>query len=113
MSRIMLAIKSVLLECDGAQTAVFDEIDTGVSGRTARAIGEKLIKISKKVQVICITHLPQISSLADSHFLIQKNVEDERTKTSVKLLDREERITEVARTLGGAEITDITLKNAE
>ncbi len=113
LSRVMLAIKSVLLECDGAQTAVFDEIDTGVSGRTARAIGEKLIKISRNIQVICITHLPQISSLADSHFLIQKNVEDERTKTSVKLLDRDERITEVARTLGGAEITDITLKNAE
>ena len=113
LSRVMLAIKGVLLECDGVQTAVFDEIDTGVSGRTARAIGEKLIKISSRVQVICITHLPQISSLADNHFLIRKKVEDERTKTSVKLLDRGERITEVARTLGGAEITDITLKNAE
>ncbi len=113
LSRVMLAIKSVLLECDSTDTVVFDEIDTGVSGRTARAIGEKLIKISRNVQVICITHLPQISSLADSHYLIQKNIEQERTKTTVKLLDRKERVYEVARTLGGTDITDITLKNAE
>ncbi len=113
LSRIMLAMKGVLLECDSVDTAVFDEIDTGVSGRTARAIGEKLIKISKNIQVICITHLPQISSLADGHYLIEKNVQQDRTKTTVNLLDRQQRIYEVARTLGGTEITDITLKNAE
>lgn len=112
LSRIMLAVKSVLTAGNASAVMVFDEIDTGVSGSTAQKIGEKLRSISGGGQVICITHLPQIASLADSHYLIEKNVDGGRTKTTVRLLEGEERVYEIARTLGGAEVTDITLANA-
>ena len=112
LSRIMLAIKSVLNGGETSKALVFDEIDTGVSGSAAQKIGEKLRSIGDKNQVICITHLPQIAALAKNHFLIEKNVEDGRTKTTIKLLEGEDRVREIARTLGGAQITDITLANA-
>lgn len=112
LSRIMLAIKSVLTADNASAAMVFDEIDTGVSGGTAQKIGEKLRSISKSGQVICITHLPQIAALADSHYLIEKNVDGGRTKTTVRLLEGDERVREIARTLGGAEVTDAALANA-
>ena len=112
LSRIMLAMKSVLTLSEREKTLVFDEIDTGVSGGTAQKIGEKLRSISNENQVICITHLPQIAALAKNHYLIEKNVDNGRTHTTVKLLEGEERVREIARTLGGAEVTEITLANA-
>jgi DNA repair protein RecN (Recombination protein N) len=112
LSRIMLAIKSVLKNSDPIDTSVFDEIDTGVSGAAAQKIGEKLRKMAENCLVLCITHLPQIAALADNHYLITKSVEDGRTRTKLTLLDFEERVDEIARTLGGATITDITRENA-
>ncbi len=112
LSRIMLAVKNVLTMGEGAKTLVFDEIDTGVSGSAAQKIGEKLRAISSANQVICITHLPQIASLAKTHYLIEKNVENDRTLTTVKRLEGEDRVLEIARTLGGAEVTEITKANA-
>ena len=109
----MLAMKSVYASGEAADTLIFDEIDTGVSGRAAQAIGEKLVKISRQKQVICITHLPQIAALADSHYLIQKHTDLNSTHTTVDLIEGNQRAAELARTLGGAEITEITLKNAE
>lgn len=112
LSRIMLAIKSVLVDSDKVKTMVFDEIDTGVSGAAAQKIGEKLLAMARKSTVLCITHLPQIAALADNHYLISKEVENDRTHTRVKLLGFDERTDEIARTLGGSEITDITRENA-
>ena len=112
LSRIMLAIKSVLVGSDKVRTMVFDEIDTGVSGAAAQKIGEKLLAMAKMSTVLCITHLPQIAALADNHYLISKEVENDRTHTRVKLLSFDERTDEIARTLGGSEITDITRENA-
>ena len=112
LSRIMLAIKSVLRDTDSVKTSVFDEIDTGVSGMAAQKIGEKLLSMSKGNVVLCITHLPQIASLADNHYLISKSVDGGRTRTNVKLMSFEERVDEIARTLGGASVTDITRENA-
>ncbi len=113
LSRIMLAIKGVLQDTDRVKTLVFDEIDTGVSGGAAQKIGEKLCTMSKGKSVLCITHLPQIASLADNHYLIEKEVENDRTSTKVTLLEFNERIEEIARTLGGTQITDITRENAK
>lgn len=112
LSRIMLAIKNVLASFDNNKTVIFDEIDTGVSGNAAQKIGEKLFSMSLGSQVLCITHLPQISALADTHYLIEKTVADGRTLTSVRPLTANGRIEEVARTLGGAEVTDIAKENA-
>lgn len=112
LSRIMLAIKGVLADLEDSQLMIFDEVDTGVSGAAAQKIGEKLWKTSRYSQVICITHLPQIAAMADSHYLIEKRTDGERTRTSVNLLTGEERAKEVARTLGGTEITDAALNNA-
>ncbi|MBR2477217.1 MAG: DNA repair protein RecN [Clostridia bacterium] len=112
LSRIMLAIKSVLTAGENASTLVFDEIDAGVSGSAAQKIGEKLRAISLENQVICITHLPQIAALADIHFLIEKNVVNDRTLTTVKSLEGEDRVRELARTLGGATVTEVTMANA-
>lgn len=113
MSRIMLAIKSILAESDIVETLVFDEIDTGVSGRAAQKIAEKICMLSKKHQILCITHLAQIASMADTHFLIEKNSDDESTSTTVISLDEDERKTELARIIGGVMITDITLQAAQ
>ena len=111
LSRIMLAMKSVLADKDEVGTLIFDEIDTGVSGKTSRKIGIKLKEISKNAQVICVTHSAQIASLADNHFEIVKGEADGRAVTSLKKLTYEERVEETARLVGGIEITE-TQKNA-
>ena len=113
LSRIILAIKSVITGEKSAETLIFDEVDTGVSGKTAQKIGEKLYKMTKSAQVICITHLAQIASLADKHFLIEKKTENGRTKTEIMTIDGENRISEIARILGGEVITDLTRENAK
>jgi DNA repair protein RecN (Recombination protein N) len=112
LSRIMLAIKTVLAEEDHIDSLIFDEIDTGISGRTAQKVSEKLSELAGRHQVICITHLPQIASFADRHFLVEKKVEKERTVSSIRNLDHEEEIDELSRMLGGTEITDTVRKNA-
>lgn len=113
MSRIMLAIKTVLADTDEIETLIFDEIDTGISGRTAQKVSEKLAVMAKNHQVICISHLPQIVSMADYHLLIEKNIRENHTITSIYPLNKEESVKELARLLGGSEITENTLKNAE
>ncbi len=106
LSRIMLAIKSILLDIDGASVAIFDEIDTGISGKTSRKVGIKLKQISKIMQVICVTHSAQIASLADNHYLISKHDVCGAAQTDTALLDESGRVAEVARILGGLNITD-------
>ena len=113
LSRIMLAIKSVLADKDEIETLIFDEIDVGISGRTAQKVSEKMGVIGRKHQVICITHLAQIAAMADAHYAIEKNVENNVTKTRIFRLSEKESINELARILGGAKITDAVLKNAE
>ena len=113
LSRIMLGIKSILAYNDTVDTLIFDEIDTGVSGRASQKIGLKLKEVSKNTQVICVTHSAQIASNADSHFLISKDISGDRTFTSVMLLDRSQRRNELARIMGGLEITDAMLNSAE
>lgn len=112
LSRIMLAIKNVSAEKEDTPTMIFDEIDTGVSGRAAQKIGVKLRQVSKTRQVICVTHLSQIAVMADNHLLIEKTSSEDSTVTSVTRLDREQRIGEIARILGGEHITQTTLDNA-
>ena len=106
LARIMLALKSVIADKDGVSTVVFDEIDAGVSGKTARKIGIKMFSLAKKTQIFCVTHSAQIASLSDIHFLIKKNSVDDKTETSVFALDEEGRIAELSRILGGINITD-------
>lgn len=113
LSRIMLAIKSVLADKDEIETLIFDEIDVGISGRTAQKVSEKMGVIGRKHQVICITHLAQIAAMADAHYAIEKKVENHVTKTSISRLDEEASVRELARILGGAQITDAVLRNAE
>ena len=112
LSRIMLSIKTVLADTDAVPTLIFDEIDTGISGRTAEKVGEKLEKIAKNHQVILITHLPQIAAKADRHFLIEKNVQEGKTKTEIHALNEEASVKELARLLGGEELTEEALQNA-
>lgn len=112
LSRIMLAVKSVLADADAIETLIFDEIDTGISGRTAQKVSEKMAVIARKHQVICITHLPQIAAMADTHFVIEKNTMDNRTMTHIYQLSEEASVDEIARLLGGVEITEAVLKNA-
>lgn len=112
LSRIMLAIKSVMADKDEIETLIFDEIDVGISGRTAQKVSEKMGVIGKKHQVICITHLAQIAAMADAHYAIEKHVEKNVTTTGIFRLDEEESIRELARILGGAQITDTVLDNA-
>lgn len=112
MSRIMLAIKTVLASTDNIPVLVFDEIDTGISGKAANAVAEKLSKISEKHQVMCISHLPNIAAVADSHYFISKNIVNDRTSTSVKQLTEKEIIKEIARISSG-EVNDIAIKYAE
>ncbi len=113
LSRIMLAMKSVLAEQDEIPTLIFDEIDTGISGRTAQMVSEKMAQIGASHQILCITHLSQIASMADAHFLIEKSVDEGRTKTGIRELTREEIYHELARMLGGAEITTAVVENAK
>ena len=113
LSRIMLAIKNVLSDKDNVNTLVFDEIDTGVSGRAASKIAAKLYEVSRKKQVLCVTHLGVIASKGDSHYLIEKSEHDGKTFTNVTLLSPEARKYEIARIIGGGNVTDLQLKNAE
>ena len=112
LSRIMLAIKCLLAEKDSTETLLFDEIDTGVSGRTAQKVAEKMAQIAQSHQVLCVTHLAQLAAMADHHFRIQKQVEDGSTVTEIDALTEAGAIEEIARILGGAEITDAVRSNA-
>jgi DNA repair protein RecN (Recombination protein N) len=105
LSRIMLSIKNILASTDSVGTLIFDEIDTGVSGRAAGKIAEKLKEMANDRQVVAVTHLPQLAALAHNHFLIEKNTDDEKTFTDVRLLDTEGRVDEVARIIGGENIS--------
>lgn len=113
LSRIMLAIKTVLADTDDIPTLIFDEIDTGISGRTAQKVSERLSYIGRKHQVLCITHLPQIAAMADTHFEIKKSVENGVTATKIRKLTEKDEVDELARLLGGAEITEKVRENAE
>ena len=112
LSRIMLAIKSVMAQKDAIGTLIFDEIDTGISGRTAQKVSEKMAVIARDHQVICITHLAQIAAMADTHLAIEKQVNNGSTVTSIKMLKEEESVQELARILGGVELTDAVYQNA-
>lgn len=112
LSRIMLAIKTILAESDQIETLIFDEIDAGISGRTAQMVAEKMNVIGRNHQIICITHLPQIAAMADHHFLISKNVVRNATFSNIVLLEEQESVTELARMLGGVKITDTVLESA-
>ena len=112
LSRIMLAIKTVLADSDEIPTLIFDEIDTGISGRTAQKVSEQLTAISRSHQVICITHLPQIAAMADCHYEIAKSAKDKKTTTRIQKLDEEAMVEELARLLGGARITEAVRQNA-
>jgi DNA repair protein RecN (Recombination protein N) len=113
LARIMLAMKNVLAEQDQVNTLIFDEVDTGVSGRAAQKVAEKLRSVARNKQVLCVTHLPQLAALANTHLLIAKAERDGRTYTTVTPLDLEGRKRELARIIGGANITETTLKSAE
>ena len=113
LSRIMLALKSVLADTDAIDTMIFDEIDAGISGRTAQKVSEKLSIIATRRQVICITHLPQIAAMADTHFVIEKTSDMTTTCTNIRKLQKDEAVDEIARIIGGAEITKNVLANAQ
>ncbi len=113
LSRIMLALKTILVEGDNIPTLVFDEVDAGIGGAVAEEVGKKLKRVAVKRQVFCITHLPQIASMATSHYGVSKSVKKERTNTEVRLLGTKERMNEIARMLGGKIITEATLRHAE
>ena len=113
LSRVMLAFKSVLANVDDIDTLIFDEIDTGISGRTAQKVAEKISYISKEHQVLCITHLPQIAAMADCNYLIEKSSDGIETKTSIENIKDESLVLELARLLGGSEITKAVLDTAK
>lgn len=113
ISRIMLALKAIAMDCDGVDSMIFDEIDTGVSGRMAQTVGEKMCLIAKNKQVLCVTHLPQIAALGDTHFLVEKIAGENRTDTNVRCLDKIGRIRELSRLVGGAEDSESSLSHAE
>ncbi len=112
LSRIMLALKSILAKSASVETIIFDEVDSGISGATAEVIGEKLLSLARYHQILCITHLPQIASQGQSHFLVKKEVVESRTQTTISELDPESRVKEIARLLGGREITPRALAHA-
>ena len=113
LSRTMLAIKSVLAKKDDVDTLIFDEIDSGISGRAADKVGVQLKRVSENRQVICVTHLAQIAAFGDSHFLIEKTVSNGRTYTDVSLLSGDKRIEEIARIMSGTDITDNLYNSAK
>lgn len=113
LSRIMLAMKSIFARHDAIPVLIFDEVDTGVSGRAAQSIADKLFKLSSTCQVFSITHLPQVACMADHQYLIRKKVEDGRTMTEVESLTNDGRVMELARMLGGVEITEKTLHHSQ
>ena len=112
LSRMMLALKTIFSSSNGVTSIIFDEVDTGVSGRVAQAIAEKIAAISINSQVLCISHLPQVAAMADHHYFIKKEVEHDRTFTSLAEIDHMARIEEVSRMMSGAEITELTLQHA-
>ena len=112
LSRIMLALKAILADRDQIETLIFDEIDTGISGRTAQKVSEKMAVIGRHHQVLCITHLPQIAAMADTHFEIEKHLRGTETITEIHPLEGDACLKELARLLGGADITDAVLENA-
>ena len=113
LSRIMLAIKTVLADSDEIETLIFDEIDSGISGRTAQMVSEKMNVLGKRHQIICITHLPQIAAMADSHYLIEKSVQNNTTISNIRWLSELESIGELARMIGGVEITETVRESAK
>jgi len=113
LSRVMLALKTVFVDKDKIPTIIFDEIDTGISGRIAQCVAEKMFAISSKHQVFCVTHLPQIASMSDVHYLISKYVKDNKTFTEVHSTTKAEKELEIARMIGGSEVTKITLENSK
>ncbi|WP_307328060.1 DNA repair protein RecN [Evansella vedderi] len=113
ISRMILALKTILTSHEGVTSLIFDEVDTGVSGRVAQAIAEKINQISAKSQVLCITHLPQVAAMADTHLFISKVNDGERVATSVRALNKEEQMEEISRMISGVEITDLTRKHAQ
>ena len=113
LARIMLALKNVLAEQEAIGTLVFDEVDTGVSGRAAQKVAEKLAQVAGCKQVLCVTHLPQIAAMADVHFMVEKGEEKGRTYTKVAWLERQDRVEELARLIGGASVTDVLRRSAE
>lgn len=113
LSRIMLALKTVFVDKDKIPSVIFDEIDTGISGRVAQSVAEKMYSISQKHQVFCVTHLPQISCFSDTHYLVSKKVEKNKTYTIIEKLDNIGKKQELAKMIGGSEVTDLTLKHAE
>ena len=112
LARIMLALKNVLSEQEQVATMVFDEVDTGVSGRAAQKVAEKLAQVARRKQVLCVTHLPQLAAMADTHFVVSKGERDGRTYTQVICMDREQRKAELARITGGSRLTDALLESA-
>ena len=112
LSRIMLALKAIAADHDDVHCMIFDEIDTGISGRMAQVVGEKMATIALDRQVICVTHLPQIAALGDQHFVVEKQTDGQRTDSSVRKLDDEGRIKELARMVGGADNGDSSLAHA-
>ncbi len=112
LSRIMLAIKTILADQDAVGTLIFDEIDSGISGRTAQMVSEKMNVLGRNHQIICITHLPQIAAMADAHYLIEKSVREKSTVSTIRALDGEESVHELARMLGGVQITETVLNSA-
>lgn len=113
LSRIMLALKNIFSKHQGVTSIIFDEVDTGVSGRVAQAIAEKIYQVSSHSQVFCISHLPQVAAMADTHLFIAKKVEDKRTFTTVTTLNHHEKITEIGRMISGVEITNVTTEHAK
>jgi DNA repair protein RecN (Recombination protein N) len=112
LARIMLALKNVLAESDDVSTLVFDEVDTGVSGRAALKVARKMAQVARQKQILCVTHLPQIAAMADTHFFVEKGEHDGRTFTDVQVLDRDHRQRELARLTGGEQVTAAMLKSA-
>ena len=113
LSRVMLALKTIFAQHEGVTSIIFDEVDTGISGRVAQAIADKIKLIAQHSQVLCITHLPQVAAVAQHHFLIQKTVQNNRTTTHVTILHPEERINELARMISGEEITKLSREHAK
>ena len=112
LSRVVLALKALLAKTDSVETVVFDEVDAGIGGGVAEVVGKKLADLANHHQVICITHLPQIAKFGDRHYRISKHVSQGRTRTSIRLLNDEDRYKEIARMLGGEKITQATLEHA-
>ncbi len=113
LSRIMLALKAIAADHDDVHCMIFDEIDTGISGRTAQKVSEKMALLGKRHQVLCITHLAQIAAMADAHYLIEKQINDNKTTTEIRLLGEDESIQELSRILGGAKITEAVQSTAK